>query len=64
MTEDNKGNPSDAASSHFEYAPIVKHTENVVINIKPRFHIKRNRTEAGMKLWDSKDMNHCFEQRW
>jgi hypothetical protein len=31
MTEDNRGNPSDDASSHFEYAPIVKHTENFAI---------------------------------
>jgi hypothetical protein len=27
MTEDSWGNPSNAASSHFEYAPMVKHTE-------------------------------------
>ena len=27
MNEDNSGNPSVAASSHLEYAPIVKHTE-------------------------------------
>ena len=31
MTEDNRGNPSDDASNHFEYAPIVKHTENFAI---------------------------------
>ena len=32
ITEENKGNASDAPFSHFEYAPIVKHTENIAIN--------------------------------
>ena len=32
ITEEIKSNASDAPFSHFEYAPIVKHTENIAIN--------------------------------